>query len=148
MIIDTLDNFKNYVNINPLFEKVYEFMKKNDLQKLENGKQEIDGKDLFVNVQDAKGRDMMNAVLETHREMIDIQIPISGEETFGYTPLTNLPDVEYNEEKDITKYEGPAESYVTCHPGMFAIFFPSDGHAPCITTDETIHKVIFKVKNV
>ena len=31
------------------------------------------------------------AVLETHRKMIDIQIPLSGDETYGYTPAANLP---------------------------------------------------------
>jgi YhcH/YjgK/YiaL family protein len=79
--------------------------------------------------------------------MLDIQIPLSGPETYGYIPLAKLPDIEYNEAKDITKYpEVQAESYVTCLPGEFAIFFPQDGHAPCISKEESIKKAIFKVK--
>lgn len=31
--------------------------------------------------------------------MIDIQIPLSTSETYGYTPLKDLPEAEYNEEK-------------------------------------------------
>ena len=38
-----------------------------------------------------------------------------------------------------------ADSYVTCLPGMFAIFFPQDGHAPCIAGVPEIKKAIFKV---
>ncbi|MBR3398726.1 MAG: YhcH/YjgK/YiaL family protein, partial [Prevotella sp.] len=33
-----------------------------------------------------------------------------------------------------------------CQPGEFAIFFPQDGHAPCISQEEGIKKAIFKVK--
>ena len=38
-----------------------------------------------------------------------------------------------------------AECFVTCHPGMFAIFFPQDGHAPCISFEPEIKKAIFKI---
>ena len=31
-------------------------------------------------------------------------------------------------------------------PGQFAIFFPQDGHMPCITDAPEIKKAIFKVK--
>ena len=114
---------------------------------MEPGKHPIKDGDLFVNIQVAKGKAPDEAVLETHRRMIDIQIPISGPETFGYTPLCRLPELEYNDEKDITKYPDlMAESFVDCQPGMFAIFFPQDGHAPCITMMPEIKKAIFKVK--
>lgn len=146
MIIDTLDNLSSYASLNPLFAKVVEFMKANNLNKLEPGKYEIEGKDLFVNIALAKGKSPDEAVLETHRKMIDIQIPLSGDETYGYTPATNLPEAAYNDGKDITKFgDLPAESYITCHPGMFAVFFPQDGHAPCISFEPEIKKAIFKV---
>ena len=146
MIIDTLDNLSSYASLNPLFAKVVEFMKANNLNKLEAGKHEIAGKDLFVNITTAKGKSPDEAVLETHQKMIDIQIPLSGDETYGYTPAASLPDAPYNAEKDITKYgDLMAECFVTCHPGMFAIFFPQDGHAPCIAGVPEIKKAIFKV---
>ena len=145
MVIDTLENLDKYVSLNPLFKDVLDFIKSNDLNSLEIGKHEIKGSDLFVNVQVAKGKTKEVAVLETHKKMIDIQIPLSAEETYGYTPLCDLPDAEYNNEKDITKYEGMADTYVTCKPGEFAIFFPQDGHAPCISDAAEIKKAIFKV---
>lgn len=146
MIIDTLDNLGKYIGLNPLFADVVEFLKTNDLNALEAGKHPIKGSDLFVNITTAKGRAKEQAVLETHVEMIDIQIPLDTEETFGYTPLQDLPDYEYNAEKDITKYgDTMAQTYVTCKPGQMAIFFPQDGHAPCIAAQD-IKKAIFKVK--
>ena len=147
MIIDTLENLKKYESLNPLFPKVVAFLKANDLNVLETGKHEIEGKDLFVNIQMAKGKTPDEAVIETHDKMIDIQIPLSAAETFGYTPREALPAAEYNAEKDITKIPGlAAESYVTAQPGSFCIFFPQDGHAPCIAGIPEIKKAIFKVK--
>jgi YhcH/YjgK/YiaL family protein len=147
MIIDTLDNLSKYVGLNPLFADVVEFLKKNDLNTLEAGKYPIKDKDLFVNITTAKGKAPDEAVLETHVKMIDIQIPIDGPETYGYTPLCRLPELEYNAEKDITKYPDLiAESFIDCLPGMFAVFFPQDGHAPCISMAPEIKKAIFKVK--
>ena len=147
MIIDKLENLKNYASLNPLFPKVVEFIQQNDLNALEPGKHEIEGKDLFVNIQMAKGRTPAEAVIETHNKMIDIQIPLSDIETFGYTQRDQLPEAEYNAEKDITKIPDlPADSYITCTPGMFAIFFPQDGHAPCIAGVPEIKKAIFKIK--
>lgn len=147
MIIDTINNLCKYVGMNPLFADVVAFLDENDLNTLGAGKHFIKDKDLFVNIQGAKGRSQEEAVLETHVKMIDIQIPLDGEETFGYTPLCDLPPFEYNAEKDITKYgDIQAQTYVTVKPGQMAIFFPQDGHAPCITDKAEIRKAIFKVK--
>ncbi len=147
MIIDRLDNLDKYVAMNPLLADVVEFLKGHDLQTLEAGKYPIKDKDLFLNLTTAKGRGKEAATLETHINMIDIQIPLSCEETFGYTPLEDLPDFEYNAEKDITKYgDTLAQTYVTLKPGQMAIFFPQDGHAPCIASEPEIRKAIFKVK--
>ena len=147
MIIDTIENLSNYASLNPLFADVVAFLNANDLQTMEPGKYPIKDKDLFLNLQVAKQRTKETAFLETHIEMIDILIPVSAAETFGYTPLCDLPAFEYNAEKDITKYgDTQPQTFVTVQPGQFAIFFPQDGHMPCITDAPEIKKAIFKVK--
>jgi YhcH/YjgK/YiaL family protein len=147
MIIDTLENLEKYVAINPLFPKVVEFLKANDLSTMADGKYEIEGKDLFVNVTTTKGKSPDEAVIETHNKMIDIQIPLTAAETYGYTQRNALPEVPYNAEKDITKIPDlAADSYVTCQPGMMVIFFSRDGHAPCIVGVPGFKKGIFKIK--
>lgn len=147
MIIDKLENIGKYASLNPLFAQAVEFIKSHDLNSLETGKMELDGKDLRVNVSQTKPKTKEEAKLETHRDFIDIQIPVSGTEVMGYTATSDCrpADAPYNAEKDITFYEGLAESYIIVKPGMFAIFFPQDGHAPGITPDG-VKKVIFKVK--
>ena len=147
MIIDTIENLNKYVGLNPLFADVVAFLKGHDLRTMEPGKYPIKDKDLFLNLTTAKGRGKEAAVLETHINMIDIQIPISCAETFGYTPLCDLPAFDYNAEKDVTLYcDTKAQTYVTVEPMQMAIFFPQDGHAPCIAGGPEIKKAIFKAK--
>ena len=147
MIIDTIENLNKYVGLNPLFVVVIEFLKANDIRTMEPGKYPIRDKDLFLNLTVVKGRGPEKAVLETHVNMIDIQIPISCEETFGYTPFCDLPAFDYNAEKDVTLYgDTKPQTYVTLKPLQMAIFFPQDGHAPCIADNPEIKKAIFKVK--
>ena len=147
MIIDTIENLEKYATLNPLFPKVVEFLKSNNLNAMADGKYEIQGNDLFVTITTTKGKTPDEAVIETHDKMIDIQIPITDAETYGYTARRELPPGEYNAEKDITKLPGlAADCYVTCRPGMFAVFFPQDGHAPCIAGCPELKKAIFKVK--
>lgn len=145
MIIDTIDNLVKYAALNPLFGKVAEFISQNDLLKMEVGKYEIEGKDLFLNRATAKGKTKEEARIESHDLMIDIQIPLNVPEQMGYTPRKDLPECEYNDAKDITFYPGLAKEYVTIYPGQFVIFFPQDGHAPCVSEVE-VEKAIFKVK--
>ena len=147
MIIDTIDKLSDYVELNPLFADVVAFLKANDLQTMAPGKYPIKGEDVFLNLQVAKQRTKDTAFLETHIKMIDIQIPISCAETYGYSPLEDLPASEYDAEIDMTKYgDTKPQDYVTLDPGLMAIFFPQDGHAPCIIDEPEIKKAIFKVK--
>jgi YhcH/YjgK/YiaL family protein len=147
MIIDTIENLEKYATLNPLFPKVVEFLKSHDLNAMADGKYEIVGNDLFVTITTTKGKTPDEAVLETHNKMIDIQLPLSTAETYGYTHRSLLPDTAYDEEKDISfAPDMMADSYVTCQPGMMIIFFPHDGHAPCISGLPEFKKAIFKVK--
>lgn len=145
MIIDKIENLKLYYALNALFAKVGEFIEQHDLTKLDNGRHVIDSDKLFVNVEDNNGKTKSEAVIEYHRMMIDIQLPLNISETYGYMPVADLPDAPFNEEKDIAKQpEIKPRNFVTLKPGEFAIFFPQDGHAPCIA-DGTLHKAVFKV---
>lgn len=147
MVIDKLENLEKYYALNPLFKEVAAFLAENDMNALPTGIHKIKGDDLFVNIQEAKGKTRDEAVIEYHRKLIDIQIPFSGTETYGYIPVSELPEAEFHEDGDYALVpEAAPQSYVTCKPGMFAIFFPQDGHAPLITDEAVLRKAIFKVK--
>ena len=149
MVIDKLENIEKYASLNPLFAQAVEFLKSHDLNALELGKTELKGKDLLVNVTETKPKTKEQARLETHRDFIDIQIPLSGTEIMGYTPACDCQpaDAPYNEEKDVAFFRGQAQSYFQIETGMFALFFPQDAHAPGITPTGG-KKAIFKIKMI
>ena len=104
---------------------------------------------MVLKIEQAMGKSRTEAILESHRQMIDIQIPLQQEETFGVAALTSLPAADYSAEKDISFYpNSPAQNYVTCPRGGFVIFFPQDAHAPCISQNANFKKAIFKVRCV
>ncbi|KAA6351308.1 Toxin-antitoxin biofilm protein TabA [termite gut metagenome] len=147
MIIDTLENLEKYVWLNPLFKEAIAFIKIHDLNAMELGKTELNGKDLILSIAQTTPKTNEEAKLETHNEFIDIQIPLSGVEVMGYTPKKDcIPaDAPYHAEKDIAFFYGLAENYITVKPGMFAIFFPQDAHAPGISAIG-VKKAIIKVR--
>lgn len=145
MIIDKLENIGMYASVNPLFAQAIEFLKSTDLNAHELGKVVLKEGELFVNFAAARPKTKDDAKIETHNNFIDIQIPLTGTELMGYMPRTDLTEAEYNAEKDVTFYPGHATDYLTVKPGMFAIFFPEDAHAPGVTEVE-LKKVIVKVR--
>ena len=145
MILDTLPNLQQYAALNPLFAAVLRFLEQHDLNSLPTGRLDIQGDDLYVNIQDATARTRQEARLEAHQQMIDIQIPLSAPEEMGYSPLSSLSQVPYDADKDIAFYDETPESYFCVAPGEFVIFFPQDGHAPAISPNG-LRKAIFKVR--
>lgn len=147
MIIDKLENIAQYASINPLFARAIEYLQQHDLAALPIGKIELDGKQLYINVVEAKPKTREQARIEAHHNYIDIQIPLSGIEEMGYTPTCDCQAATepYNAEKDVIFFPGLAESYIPVKPGMFAIFLPQDGHAPGVTPSG-VKKIIVKIK--
>lgn len=146
MIIDKIENLDKYASLNPLFPMAIEFLKSHNLMEMEVGKTELKGADLVVNIQQTTPKNREQAKLETHNKFIDIQIPLSGTEVMGYTAAKDCQpaDAVYDGEKDITFFEGAAQSYIAVEPGMFAVFFPQDGHAPGIS-ESGLKKIVVKV---
>lgn len=148
MIIDNLTNLTKYVALNRSFQTVIDYLKANDLKSMEPGRYPIDGDNIFVNIQEGFGKTKDEAKVECHHEMIDIQIPLTEVETYGYIDITHRDVKGFDAVNDIGFFPDLTPlCYLVCQVGMFAIFFPQDGHAPMIgNTARKIKKAIFKVK--
>lgn len=147
MIQASIADSERIENIHPLFKQAFDFIKKTDFSKLEDGRYDIKGDNLFVSVQSLKGKAEPDAAVEIHKKYIDIQLPLEGVEKIGWIPTCNLKEVKsaYNEANDIAFYEERPTTILRIIPGQFAIFFPEDGHAPGIG-DGNIRKIVVKVK--
>lgn len=114
---------------------------------MEDGKTELEGDRLIVNINSFCGKEKAEAVIETHKKYIDIQLPLLGVEKIGWKAGTELQEesIPYNEENDIAFYVDRPTAYTKIYPGQFAVYFPEDGHAPGIGQGN-IRKVIVKVR--
>lgn len=146
MILDHLINSNAYESLHPRFAQAFKFLKETDLNKIEPGRIELDGKNLFVIIDHKQGKLQKDALLEAHNMYIDIQLCISGEETMGWKYRENCKTEKepFNTEKDIVFFTDQTSTYFKLMPMHFAVFFPKDAHAPFIS-DGNIKKVVIKV---
>lgn len=94
-----------------------------------------------------------SANAEAHKEFIDIQVVLSGEEIILWHRFGELPvKSPYNSAKDVELYQlpnGGVGSSTACvlRPGLFSLFFPSDIHSPqiAIGAPAPVRKVVVKV---
>jgi YhcH/YjgK/YiaL family protein len=133
MILDRLAESERYASLHPSFARALEFLSTTNLGSLPPGRHDIDGDRLFVLIEHQTGRGHEGARLEAHRKHIDIQFTFEGMEEIGWSPLSTCraPSGGYDEAKDISFFnDDRPSSWLSVAPGLFAIFFPEDAHAP------------------
>ena len=151
-VFGRLDRFADLLPREPRFAKAAAFLSRTDLATLPVGRYEIDGKDVFASVQECKLKDRASDPKpEAHRAYIDIQVPLSGEETFGYGWLTEKNYTKpFDRKKDFGLYREQPLQWRTLKPGEFAVFFPPYGvHAPCCREggeERAVRKLVIKVR--
>jgi YhcH/YjgK/YiaL family protein len=131
------------------WEKAFNYLKTNNLEKISIGRHELDGADLFVNVDEYTTKNEEDTRFEAHREYIDIQYLVYGEEKIGIAALSNTTEIiPYDSLKDITFLHSEQNNYHVASPDRFFVFFPNDAHRPCVKTDENskVRKVVVKIK--
>ena len=121
-----------------------------DVAHMEAGTYEIQGKDLYVMIQDITTQPAEVRRPERHNDYLDIQYIVSGVERMGYVPYTGAEAVlEDPEGKDVTFYKNLAgEAFVDVTPGCYCIFFSNDIHRPGCAAGEpgNVRKAVVKVK--
>jgi YhcH/YjgK/YiaL family protein len=150
MIVDTIANDIFASSLTGPLAKAVEIAFNEDFSQIEDGEYQVDGDDLFYIVQRYKTKSRSEGRLETHRKYIDLQFMVSGSETIGYAPLNQMEaDMDYDEQRDLIFFkDSPAMSSIVMKPGMYAVFYPEDGHAPGMVDGQSqdICKVVFKIK--
>lgn len=138
-----MDKYKS----NPNFVKALEYIGSHDLASMENGTYQIDADNVYVNIVECEMRPQSQARLEVHDVYIDVQIPLSGPETFGVKPRSACreQDGEMNLVNDIMFFNDTEYDLKVVGKGEIVVFAPEDAHAPLIG-EGLIRKAIFKVK--
>ena len=146
MIFSSIFQSTRYATLHPLFQCAFDYIRDTDLYALAPGRYNIFGDELIAIVEHVEGRTREMARLECHREYIDIQLVLDGDETMGWKPLADChnPMGDFSMEKDIQFFADAPASWVSVPPDHFCIFFPEDAHAPLVGSGQ-VRKVIFKV---
>ena len=146
MIKDNIMRAETYYGISENLKQGFEWIKNNDLKNMADGRYEISDR-IYANVQSYLTKD--DAPYEGHRDYIDIQYMIDGEELSGVADFSNCETAEaYNKEKDIEFLKcNSEERFYKLSKDEFFVFFPHDAHKPAIKVNENknVKKVIVKV---
>ena len=144
MIIDSVNRLGFYSQMNPLFDYVVKFLAVTDLSALPPGRHDIFGDKVYVNVCTPDAKATEDAVMESHRQMIDIHVPITAPETQGFLPADSVSQQPYDQAGDYSIHPDAPSTYYTLSVGQMAIHFPYEGHSPAISP-MPFKKAIFKV---
>ena len=86
------------------------------------------------------------------RKFIDIQYVLQGVEKVSCLPIDMLKEtIPYKEENDAAFYSSDSKPIeMEIGNGCFAVFYPQDGHMPCLCVDGPmkVKKVVVKVEIV
>ena len=99
-------------------------------------------------VQQGTTKPWKDAQLEAHREYLDIQYILEGQDTVGWAPVETLtPADEFNTQKDKGMYTGENEPMVI-KAGYCYVVYPEDAHAPNCHLDQPndYRKIVVKLK--
>lgn len=147
MQIGNLTDAPRIYLLHPLFKELFEFVINHDFDKLEKGKIQVNGDDLFIMNLEIDGANAETQPLEMHRQYIDVHIVLDGNEQIGWKSTDKIEHYtsDFNAENDCALSDDKPSFYVKLNKGEFAIMFPEDAHAPAIS-DGKIRKLIGKVK--
>ena len=151
MIFDSFNNPLNQIKYPRAISETIEYLKGVDFSKLELGKHQIKGDDIFFNLDEYKSFPKEERIVEAHKEYVDIQFLLEGYEKIGYSCFNpeNKIKVEYDSKKDLLVYEEMKNEFnLILTPGVFAIFFTEEPHRPCCIHGESVkvRKVVVKIR--
>lgn len=148
MVYDKIDNIETYKGLS---EDIYEGLKflKNATPDLTCGVHEISPRVKAI-VSEYETKPVNENGYEAHKKFIDIQYLLKGTEKNCCLPVEKLKESKsYKEEIDAAFYDAEVpELELTLGDGYFAIYWPQDGHMPCLIADgaEMVKKIVIKVE--
>lgn len=148
MIIDRIKNADLYTGLHAHFQKAFDFLRRENLADMEDGRHTVCGSEVYALVQTYETLPADEGHHEAHRKYIDLQYVVEGEEYVGYYPLKNQNVAqEYCDDKDFALYNESSTSFILLSAGMFVILFPDDAHKPgrYLENSGKVKKIVLKI---
>ncbi len=77
MILDEISRLRAYASLHPGLHRLADYLEQHDLTQVPTGRIEIDGQQLFINVDETTMKTREEQLLEVHRCYIDVHFPLS-----------------------------------------------------------------------
>ncbi len=147
MIYDTLDNINQYTGLFEHLDTAIEYIESHDLNELPIGKTEIDGANVFVNIQEVEPSIGDGRSFETHSNYMDLQLDLEGVELCEIALGEVALDKPYDIETDFASWTGDTSAALVLGPDRFAVFMVEEPHKPCIKAEgcDKVKKAVFKI---
>ena len=148
MVYDKIDNIETYKGLS---EDIYEGLKflKQASPDLVCGVHEINPRVKAI-VSEYETKAVNENGYEAHRKFLDIQYLLNGTEKNCCLPIEKLKETKtYCEEKDAAFYDAEVTAQeLVLGDGYFVIYWPQDGHMPCLSAVEIekVKKVVVKIE--
>lgn len=130
-------------------QRAIAYVKNHDFTKAAPGEYPIDGTRIYAKVFDLTSKPVEETRPEVHKNYIDVQFWVSGEELMGFATLKEAYQVaDYNEAEDLYFLQAVKdESFIKAVQGDYMVFFPNDCHRPGVMVNKpvTYRKVVVKV---
>lgn len=149
MIFDSIVNASLYKPLGPRIAAALSFVENVDPFAFRPGEVAIQDRDVFAIYQEYATEPAEGRQYEAHREYVDLQYILSGEETIRVTDLVNLTEaVPYDPERDIAFYQTGPGNDLLLRRENFVILFPQDAHLPKLPggTTDAVRKVVVKIR--
>lgn len=150
MIVGKIKDIDMYKGLSKNLDVAIESIKRGDYKNGVLGRNEVAGDKVFFNFQELEStKDFEEALFETHKKYIDIQVIVEGIENYGV--LLSDEDLEvaepFNYEGDFGLFKKYPETVFTLTPEDFIIFFTDEPHMPCLKVGEkkSLRKAVYKI---
>ena len=146
MICDSLEHLDRYRGLHPNLDTAIDYLQTHDLAALPDGRTEVDGDNVFINMMDATLHSDHGFHPEYHKTYADLQIDITGGEGWGYT---NIPGKEIGEFTGDCGFQDSASVVTgTLGEGRFVLFFPTELHKPGLVQHGCVgvRKAVVKIR--
>ena len=143
MIFDSIKNLDSYKGLS--IYPALKFFAEQDFSGAAAGRYELEGEDFYlINEYETSAKTLS----EAHKDYIDIQMMLEGEEYIGVALLSeDMVPAESHPESDYWLYDCKVDR-VAMKPGYFMVLYPQDVHMPSDMKEKPMacRKVVGKIK--
>lgn len=148
MIATQRTELAQYAGISKNLDTALHYLQTCNFETLTQGRNEVDGENVYVNRFDYTTMPEDEAFYEAHTQYADIHVLLSGEEKILVANTETLTETGRDDATDFIGYQGEAEAVFKMNAQKILIVFPKEAHmvkvqlhAPC-----AVQKAVMKVK--